>query len=443
MHVTEDHLHQLAENRLPTDVRTKVVRHLLAACRPCLDLARKVLFPEAHQEPDYTGVLRRLELAGLLALNGVEVEKGNARALWDSHLAHLAPGLRLMAIRHNPDLHTWGMFDLLLTEAKRLGPEQPLESLDLAYAALAVTDLLSPETYAPERIHDLQARAWAYLGNAKRLAGDFPGAQEALRAAAESLEQGSGDPYEAANVLSMTASLLTDLGEFEQAERLLAKAVVLAHKLRDHPFEGRLRIKQAGNIGWLNPARGLKLADHGLRLLRRSKTEDRHTELGGVHIMIFCANETGETEEARATLETYRFLYENFPDPATQGRLLLLDGLICRKENRLAESEDRLRRLASHYAEHDMAFDLTLATLDWAESLVLLGRFQQATGIMRKLYPMIERWRVPVDVLRAWKILQEAVRAQLVQPAAFRNLSMTIRRSWRRRNGGSCSHEQN
>src|SRR5205807_7030289 len=104
--------------------------------------------------------------------------------LWNSHLAHLAPGLRLMAIRRNPDFHTWGMFDLLLTEAKKVAPEQPLESLDLAYAALEVTGLLSPQAYSAERIHDLRASVWAYLGNTKRRAGDFPGAEEAFCAAA-------------------------------------------------------------------------------------------------------------------------------------------------------------------------------------------------------------------------------------------------------------------
>jgi tetratricopeptide (TPR) repeat protein len=364
-------------------------------------LARKVLLPESEQEPDYTGVLRRLELAGLLALNDVEVERGIARALWDSHLAHLAAGPRLLTIRHNPDLHSWGMSDLLLAEAKRVASKKPLESLDLAYAALAVTDLLSSPAYDEERIHDLRASAWSYLGNTKRRAGDFSGAEEALHAAAESLEQGSGDPCQEANVLSMTASLLTDLGELEQADDLLAKAAALARALRDHPLEGRLRIKQAGNIGWLNPARGLKLAERGLRLLRRSKSEDRHTELGGVHIMAFCATELGMAEEARSTLEAYRFLYEAHPDPATQGRLLLLDSLICRKESRLEESEEKLRQLANHYAEHDLTFDLTLATLEWAASLVLLGRFPEATEIMRQIYPLIERWRLPVDVLRA------------------------------------------
>lgn len=434
MHVTEDQLRQLAENRLTTGTRAEVVRHLLSACPSCLELARKALFPESEQEPDYSGVLRRLELAGLLALNDVEIERGVARALWDHHLAHLAPGPRLMAIRHNPDLHTWGTFELLLNEAKRIAPEQPLESLDLAYAAVAVVDLLSPQAYSVERIHDFRASAWTHLGNVKRRAGDFAGAEEALRIAAENLEQGSGDPYEEASVLSMTASLLTDLGDLEKAVDLLDEAVRLARSVRDRSLEGRFRIKQASAISWIDPSRGFKLAERGLRLLRLSKNEDRHTELGGIHIMAFCANELGKTEEARATLETYRFLYDDFPDPATQGRLLLLESLICRNEGRLEECEAGLRRLVNHYAEHDMAFDLTLATLEWAESLVLLRRFREAAEVMWQIDPLLSRWRLPVDILRAWKIVQDAVRAKSVQPAAFRELALMVRLRWHRRN---------
>ncbi len=159
MHVTEEHLRQLAKNQVPAAVRARVIRHLLIACRPCLELARKVLFPESEQVPDYSGVLRRLELAGLLALHDVAAERRIARDLWDLHLARLAPGPRRMAIRNHPDLHTWGTFDLLLAEAKRIEAEQPLESLDLAYAALAVADLLAPGIYGEERIHDLRAGA--------------------------------------------------------------------------------------------------------------------------------------------------------------------------------------------------------------------------------------------------------------------------------------------
>ncbi|HYQ83983.1 MAG TPA: hypothetical protein VEP28_08260, partial [Rubrobacter sp.] len=181
MHLTEDQLRDLGEDRLSADELRRVVRHLLSACPSCLSLARQVLAAELPFEADYDGVLRRMGLAWVLMQNDVQVEKGIARALWEGNLAVLEPGRRLMAIRHNPDLQTWGTWDLLVEEAKRIALERPVEAVDLAYAALAVTDLMDPRAYEEECIQDWRAGAWSTLANAKRLAGDFLGAREALR----------------------------------------------------------------------------------------------------------------------------------------------------------------------------------------------------------------------------------------------------------------------
>jgi tetratricopeptide (TPR) repeat protein len=433
MHLTEIQLRQLADDQSSVKERKAALRHLLTKCRPCLELARKVLFPEMESEPDYSGVLRRLDLSLVLAKNDVELERGVARARWDDHLSALASGPRLMVIRSNPDLQTWGTFDLLLAEAKRITLERPVDAVDLAYAALAVTALLDPRAYGEEGIHDYRSGAWAAIGNAKRMTGDFPGASEALRTAAEMLEQGTGDPYEEVNVLSMTASLLTDLGDLETAVDLLEDAARSARSVRDRFLESRVSIQQSSSIGWIDPARGLKLAERALRLLRKSRNDDKHMELGGVYLTAFWTNELGDFEEARATLETYRYLYAAFPDPWTQGRLLLLDALICRNEGRLEDSERLLLRLVGHYSEHGMAFDLTLTTLEWAEALVLLRRHREAAGVLQEAYPLIEQWGAHVDILRAWKIVEEAVRQQAVHHEAFRKLAMTVRRRWRRR----------
>lgn len=440
MHLTEDQLRELGEDRLPADERRRVVRHLLSACPSCLALARQVLTPELASAADYDGVLRRLGLAWVLARNDVQVEKGIARALWEGHLAALEPGRRLMAIRHNPDLQTWGTFDLLVGEAKRISLERPVEAVDLAYAALAVTDLMDPRAYGEERIEDYRASAWAALANAKRLSGDFRGAREALRTAAALVEKGTGDPYEEANVLSMTASLLTDLGEFERAVDILDRAVALVRTVRDRALEGRFLIQQSGVIGWSEPGRGLKLAERGLKLLRGPGSEDRYAELAGRHLTALWSNELGDFEEARSILETYRALYESYPDPPTRGRLLLLDALICRSEGRLEESERQLRRLVEHYSEHGMSFDLTLGTLEWAESLVLLGAHLEATEVLREVYPLIEQWGAPVDILRSWKLMEEAVRGRAAQHGAFRELAMRVRRLWWRGRGSAGVH---
>ena len=119
------------------------------------------------------------------------------------------------------------------------------------------------------------------------------------------------------------------------------------------------------------------------------------------------------------------------PCPWIQGRLLLLDALICRSEGRLAESERHLRRLVEHYSEHGMSFDLTLGTLEWAESLVLLlGAHREATEVLSEVYPLIEQWGAPLDLLRSWKLMKEAVRGRAAQHGAFRELAIRVRRLW-------------
>lgn len=208
------------------------------------------------------------------------------------------------------------------------------------------------------------------------------------------------------------------------------KSNPLSRLVRDRPLEGRFRIHQSSSIGWIDPARGLKLAEKGLKLLRGAKSRDPHTELGGLHLTALWSNELGDFEEARATLETYRPLYAAFPDPWTEAHLLLLDGLISRNEGRLGHSERLLRRLVEHTAEHGMSFDLTLATLEWSESLVLQGRHQEATEVLQDAYPLIERWGAPMDILRAWKIVEEAIHQKIIHHEAFRDLALTIRRRW-------------
>ncbi len=62
---------------------------------------RYILFPEMESEPDYSGLLRRLDLALVLAKNDVEVERGIARELWDGHLSRLGPGRERIATCKN------------------------------------------------------------------------------------------------------------------------------------------------------------------------------------------------------------------------------------------------------------------------------------------------------------------------------------------------------
>lgn len=429
-HLTREQCLQLAKDRLPADEKQRLLRHLLSRCVPCLAIAREALFPE---QPDYSDVIRRLELSFVVAQGEVQAERNVARELW-SYLRPLSPEHRLLIVKNDGSHHIWGLFDLLITEAKLALRYDPITTVDLMHLALAVTELLDREAYGEERICDYQGAAYAALANAKRLVGDFRGAKEALNASEALLRRGTGDFLEQVNLISIRASLLTDLGFLEEATDMLREAVACARAIADEHLEGRIRIQQASSIVWVDAVAGRELVEIGLTRLEKDK--DPYLELGAHYIQIVAINELGSFREARNILETLRSLFRRYPDPTSQGRLLLLDGLIARNEGRLRQAEQTLKRLVSLYAEHDFEFDLALATLDLAEVLTLQGKTSESLQILSELYPVLEAWGLHGDILRAWLMIQESLKRDAVHRETFKELELILRRKWYRRENG-------
>lgn len=79
-HATDDEMGLFASGRLPGKERQRLIRHLLSGCGQCLDRARELAFPEERQSADYTGLLRRLDLAYVVASNDIREERSHAAA---------------------------------------------------------------------------------------------------------------------------------------------------------------------------------------------------------------------------------------------------------------------------------------------------------------------------------------------------------------------------
>lgn len=428
-HVQAEQLERLGRDELPSEERKRVVRHLLAGCESCLAAARGLFFPA--EEADYAGVLRRMDLAAVLAWNDVDVERRLGAEIWEQVLRPLDSGGRLLAVRNEPGFCCWGLHERVLQEAAQVVRSAPVEAADLAHLALVIAEALDPRLYGEERIEDFRAAAWSALANAKRLAGDFSGAQEAQEAAEEALARGTGDPLEKASTISIRASLQADLGDLEEATQTLDRAIRSALMVGARILAARFTFQQSSYIGWCDPHRGLALAESGERLL--GTADDPHLQLVGRHLLAFWNNEIGEVEEARAILETYRYLYARHSDVFWSGRQLDLEARITRSEGDLATAEKLFRELVELYARAHFDFDLALATLDLAETLSFQGRWEDAAEILDALQPVLRHWNLNGDLLRSWAILREGLERGVAQADSFRSLVMTLRRLWYRR----------
>lgn len=440
-HASREMMQRFFRSELSRRDTQQIVRHLLARCPECLDVAQEVGHAEgftyeggdfqsalAHEDP---GRYHETFLRILRSTDELEAELARQRlrgiGLWASLEKH-PQGRRLLMIHNDPRLQTWGLYERLLEKCRETGFHNPSEAVDIAHLALAVVEELDFGHYGEERMADFRAAALASLGNAQRLASDFAGAETSFRQARETLSQGTGDPLEKANLVSLEASLLKDLGEFEQAVRLMDQAIAVYRELNDPHLEGRTLLKQAATIGFVEPARGVELAEAGLALI--DSLREPRLELCGRHALAQFLTEAGQPHEALTMLEMSRPLYAQFQDTWTCTRLHWLEGKIARSLGDLAEAEETLQRLWLDLQEPSYAHELTLLSLDLAEIYVARGKHDDAAQLVAEFLPMLKSWGMHTEGLAMWLLLQKAVQTRSAHAATFRSMTEYMYRAW-------------
>jgi hypothetical protein len=161
------------------------------------------------------------------ARSGLDRERAEAPALC-AELLGLPPGAADERMRREARYQTWGLCDLLLAKSGEPdgpdGSDGPAGAGRLAGLALAGAERLDPARHAAPVAADLQARAWAAVGDARRREGDLVGAESALRTAAIRLSQGTGDLLVEARLLEFEAAMRRGQGRNGEAAALLKLA---------------------------------------------------------------------------------------------------------------------------------------------------------------------------------------------------------------------------
>jgi tetratricopeptide (TPR) repeat protein len=447
-HLSEDLIERFFQGELDPPDRARVVRHLLTRCTQCLELAATAMarvgfgpwledgaaLEEAVAPTTYSTVFLQL----MESRHGEDILRlGRERIQGIGLLAELErmpPSERATAVQAKRRFHHWGLFDRLLTTYLDYSRNDPRSGVELVEVALVVLGTLSATRYSRSLLADFRAAALGALGNAKRLAGRFDEARQALAEAWEALENGSGDPLEEAQLLSLEASLERDLGAFERSSHLLDRALEIYRDVGDNNAQAKTLIQQANALGYIEPRRGVELLNDALRLL--DAAEEPRLELCARHTLALFLNEAGEPTEALAVVEVTRPLYRSFGDYWTQLRLRWLEGRIARAFGDIAEAEAVFRKLLSAFEERGMHYEQTVVAIDLAETLSAGGKFAMAVNLVREFLPVLRSWGMHSEGLAMWllfeKALTEHARMNVAAGAeAFKAVASYFHRSWR------------
>ncbi len=253
-HITPDEIGDLLDGRLNSTKRKRAARHLLSGCMPCRwRLAVEVPSFFSGGGPPKVRGWRKERKRFSRALDLIRNHPGGYDGLSFQQVQALqGPPLVLALLQAG--------FEERYRDIRKMR--------SLAHYATRAAEGLRPEVHGERFVHDLQARAWAELGNAYKVNDEIAEAAEALGRARALLHLGTGDPFLLARVGELEASLLIHLGKLAQAGELLDGLHRLYLKLGDRHAAGRVLVSKGISVHYAGKSRpAASLIREGISLM--------------------------------------------------------------------------------------------------------------------------------------------------------------------------------
>lgn len=416
-HVPEELLNRFLRLEASKQESRQIVRHLLSGCSHCLEMAHRLTLEtrlfisfeksgKAGRQQSYEATFAQALAFATEEERKLALEKLRGWAQW-ARLEPLAPELRFVRVKSDPHFHTFGLYERLLEASRWCRQTNPAGVVDIVQLAIEVAERLDSATLGKERVGDLRARAWAALGNAKRIAEDFEGARLAFKEAWHLLEIGTGDPIERARLIDLESSYMKDIGEFERAESSLRQALEIFKKAGSLHEEGRVRFKMGDAIGYVYPERGIAHLRKALALIDGAK--EPFLEVCAQHALARFLCDLDQPEEALAVLERARPLFDQFPGDLVQLRFHWVEAKIAYHLGEYPEAEVLFAYLWQEFRARNLNQEVVLVAIDLAQVLIAKGEVARAAQLAAECYSIMKNWGLPKDALVAWLIFQHAL----------------------------------
>jgi tetratricopeptide (TPR) repeat protein len=335
---------------------------------------------------------------------------------------------RALFLRDSLRFQTWGLFELLVERSLESTLQDPGFGEHLGILALRLSDSLDRERYEAERIADLQARAWAFVGNARRRRFDYPAAEEAFERAQLQLRRGTRDGLERAIFLDLKASLRSDQRRFDEALRLLERAVKLFLSHGERHRAGRSLVNastvqyHAGNpeaaISSLHQSLSLVDSDREPRLLLCAR-----------HNLTFYLMELGRFLEAQRLYLDTRSLYRSFNEPWVQNRRRWVRAKIAKGLGQLRRAETQFLAARDGFLAEGIPYDTALVSLELALLYAEQGRTEDLKRLAAEMVPVFASRHIHREALAALTFFRQAVETERAGAELVARVAAYLRRA--------------
>jgi tetratricopeptide (TPR) repeat protein len=335
----------------------------------------------------------------------------------------------MLLLANSSRLQTWGLFELLVERSWECRGSSRVQARELVGLAIHLAPHLDTSYYQREIIEDLQARAWSYMANLRRLASDLDGAEEAFQIAYAHLKSGTREPLERAIFLDLKASLRGAQQRSAEAQKLLHRAIDIFFHHGDQHRAGKslvslsLILSRAGE------------AEQAIAVLHRSLSlidpaQDERLLLIAWHNLINYVATLGRFIEAQGLYRRARPLYQKYKDDCEFGtRRLWLKGRIARGLGQHLEAEALLIAARERFVAEEIPYDAAAVSLE----LVILYAEQKRTAEIKQLaaeiVPIFTAWQIHRQALAALMFLKQAVDSEQLTVQTAVGVAQFLRRA--------------
>ncbi len=375
------------------------------------------------------------QVAETLREIGIELQadRAGARQLVSRLLRH-APERRRMLARDRERYRTYSVADALIDASREQGPEDPAAGEEIAELALWVLDHLG-RPYPEDMLNDLRARAWAAIGDCRRIGANLASVAQAFDLAESYLERGTGDPVDAATFFDLRVAYLIDLHRFPEADAGLQHLLSAYRDAGDRHAEGRV-LRQLAAL-----RREEGMMDEAIVLLERARgsldfTREPELDLPTRRdLALYCA-ESGRPERAQAMLPEIRDLVRKRDGRAERLRLLRVEGVVYRGLGHLELAIEALEQARIGFLDMGLAWDAAFTTLDLTLAYADAEVPERAFALAAEMHTLFESREIHRDLGREARAALGMVRRALELQAMDRRLVGEVAAFLRRAEGG-------
>jgi transcriptional regulator with XRE-family HTH domain/tetratricopeptide (TPR) repeat protein len=365
---------------------------------------------------------RTMETFVRAALSRLAAEEArrHARQVLDA-LRSLPHADRRRFVGSFPELCTPAVVEAVCAESERLAADHAGRARELAELALFIADRV------PSRVRaQAQGYAWAFIGNARRVAGDLPGAGEAFARSAQLWGSGEADFFDGSRLLDLEASLRKDQRRLPEALELLARALQVPGL--SAIGQAKILIKTA------NTYEILQDFNKALAVLREAAPEiERSQEPRLLWILHFASAANfcnlGRAGEAEALLPNLRGLTLQIGNELDQIRLRWLEARIAAGLGRTAEAILAFSRVRVDFGDRRMRYDEALVSMELAGIYLEHGRAADVKALVRQMEPIFRDQGVHKEAQKALALFRQTVELETVTLALIRRLTSFLYRA--------------